>query len=216
MDYITLKFTSVRKFSLITPLCLCGLYCFFRADTETPKELVFFLAAILHSIIICIRVNCLCNSAAGNTWAVLEEISARSSRSQCLWSLSSVTQDPLTSLNLGSFSWGSSPTDVWNTRLSCPHASSRCVEPEWVQVGTCPWLLSCKVLRVENVPTGKWWAFIMPCELQPASQCIKDIWSSLSFFLLAWEAWQPSNIHPLLLDCILLHCPSYSSLLTLP
>lgn len=35
----------------------------------------------------------LCNSAAGNTWAVLEEISSCSSRNQCLWYLSLVTQD---------------------------------------------------------------------------------------------------------------------------
>lgn len=39
--------------------------------------------------------------------------------------------------------------------------------------GTFPWLLLCKVLRVENIPTGKWWAFIMLYELQPASQYIK-------------------------------------------
>lgn len=43
MDYITLKFTSVRKFFLIAPLCLCGLSCCFGAGTETPKELDFSL-----------------------------------------------------------------------------------------------------------------------------------------------------------------------------
>lgn len=161
---------------------VCVAYVAFLEQVLKPqRSWVFPRCYLAQHLIICIRVNCLCNSAAGNTWAVLEEISACSGRSQCLWYLSSVTQDPDPSLNLRSFSWGSSPMDVWNTKLSCPHASSRRVESEWVHVGTCPWLLSCKVLRVENVPTGKWWAFIMLCELQPASQCIKGYLISLSF-----------------------------------
>lgn len=40
----------LRHCFLIAPLCLCDLWCHFRADTEAPKELGFPLTAILHCI----------------------------------------------------------------------------------------------------------------------------------------------------------------------
>lgn len=151
-------YPSVRKFSFITPVCLFGLCCFFREGTETPKELGFSLVTILHSI-----------SSFASECKTVCVIQQQATPELCWKRFLHVTAE----INaFGIFPWSPKTRPAYKyepQEFLLWLLSQRCMEHQAImspckqQVcgtkvspwGTCPWLLLCKVLRVENIPTGK-------------------------------------------------------------
>lgn len=167
-------YPSVRKFSFITPVCLFGLCCFFREGTETPKELGFPCHHLAQHFIICIRVqNCVIQQQATPElcWKRFLHVAAEINAFG-IFPWSPKTRPAYKYEPQEFLLWLLSQRCMEHQAIMSPCKQQVCgtkVSPQ----GTFPWLLLCKVLRVENIPTGKWWAFIMLYELQPASQYIK-------------------------------------------